>query len=150
VKYRKRITANIEDATFAFKLLLDQQKLVVEALKAQVENLKVQSETKQTAAAAVLKSEQDAHALTKQQHSTELTAAAATLKAEQDAHAFTKQQHSMELSQLNASHEREIEKAKDKYERRAQRIDRIVKEDFLDVSKLQPIEIAEGDDQRYF
>jgi hypothetical protein len=44
----------------------------------------------------------------------------------------------------------ELEKAKDKYERRAQRIDRLVKEDFLDVSTLQPIDMAEGDDQRYF
>src|SRR5205085_2430659 len=74
----------------------------------------------------------------------------AALKAEQDAHAFTEQRHSMELSVVNASHERELEKAKDKYERRAQRIDRIVKEDFLDVSKLQPIDMAEGEDQRYF
>jgi hypothetical protein len=119
------ITGTLAVATFAFKLLLDKQKLVVEGFKAQVEDLKIQSETKQTAAAA-------------------------NLKAEQDAHAFTKQQHSMELSLLNASHEQELEKAKDKYERRAQRIDRIVKEDFLDVSKLQPIDIAEGDDQRFF
>jgi hypothetical protein len=75
---------------------------------------------------------------------TEETRASTALQAEKDAHALTKQLDTATLEAAKAELKREIEKESEKYQRRAQLIDRrIVGQDFLDVSRFKPIPMIE-------